>query len=215
MVNEMPTSGGVLNEIIDTPVFKDVLRGHLKGIEPTSSPDFVRDIMWQDLEVFLGVLGSLPSIINASIAAFSEILNQLGEKFPPQLLKAFIGSILNEIDMDAVKQCGNSCKSIGKEILEHSPEIESSLNAAATEITAKGINAFTQFINSINRNNPDALGKFVSGIAARIDAPALGKATQNLTHSVLDERPHLVGWLGRILLGRIKRYFRAKRERTH
>jgi len=88
-----------LEEILSRPVFKDSLRSMIKNIDPESTRGLVNTIMWKDQEVLLSLLGSLPLIANTLIIALDELLTQVDQKFPLELLKGFSESILDDIDI--------------------------------------------------------------------------------------------------------------------
>lgn len=91
-------SDRVLKELLKKPGFKEGVRTVLQNIDPDSSRRLVRTMMWQDPEFFMGVLGSVPSVVNSLTQGVDELLTQLNEKFPPQLLHDFIKSIVLSLD---------------------------------------------------------------------------------------------------------------------
>lgn len=92
------TTNRMLAGFLNKPEFKENLRITLKNIDPESSPELVKTLLWQDIEVSLGLLGALPGVANSLIRAIDELLIQIVDKFTPDLLAGFVGSLLDEID---------------------------------------------------------------------------------------------------------------------
>lgn len=91
-----------LSVLLADPGFKDDLRAIISAIDPEGAPAIVRTILWRDPEVVLGILGALPEIINALVNAADELVVQVREKFTPELLESFVGSILNDVDSERI-----------------------------------------------------------------------------------------------------------------
>jgi hypothetical protein len=92
-----------LKELLKKPSIKDDVRAVLKSMDdPDAGRELVRTFLWQDVEFSLGVLSGLPAIANVLIRAFDEILEQVDDKFAPELLHGFVESILAEIDTETL-----------------------------------------------------------------------------------------------------------------
>ncbi len=200
-----PKRGSIIDEILKTPVFKEVLRGHLKAIDAGKGPRMARSIMWQDVEVFLAILGSFPPIINKWIATIGESGRQISEKFAPQLLKEFMGNLLKDIDLDAIKECGTTYKELSRRFLEHSPEITSGIGDRLAKAMAKGINSFSYMVNAKAQHDPGFLDRFMSQVSRHVDKDALRDASLIITDAVLDHRPHIAPLAGKVIARRVKK----------
>ena len=99
----MPAEGGVMKEVLSTPFVKDLIRSNLQNIKPDKTHPVVNALIWQDPEVILSVLGSIPSVVNSCTGALAEAGKQLNEKFSPILLRDYVGSILKDIDTEELK----------------------------------------------------------------------------------------------------------------
>ena len=53
--------------------------------------------MWEDTELSMSVLGTVPDLVNIAILGSKEIMEQLG-KYPPLLLDRFLSGLLERID---------------------------------------------------------------------------------------------------------------------
>ena len=92
----------ILSEILKKPGFKDDVRDALKSIDPDAGRELVKTFLWQDLEFSLGLMGSLPAIANTIIRAIDELILQVNEKYPVELLKGFADSLLKDIDTESL-----------------------------------------------------------------------------------------------------------------
>ena len=106
----------VLKELLKKPGFKEGVRTVLQNIDPESSRRLVRTMMWQDPEFFLGVLGAVPSIVNALAQGVDEMLTQLNEKFSPQLLHDFMKSIVLSLEKNTLENIVRNGKLLGTQL---------------------------------------------------------------------------------------------------
>lgn len=91
----------VLRELLRTPRFKAGLKMVLNSLDPDSAPDLVKTLMWEDTDVFLSLLGSLPEIINLVLLALRELTVQL-DNFTPEMLADFMAQVLEKLDGEAL-----------------------------------------------------------------------------------------------------------------
>ena len=119
-----------LEELLSRPVFKDSLRSIIKNIDPESARRLVNTIMWKDQEVLLALLGSLPLIANTIITALDELLAQVNQKFPPELLKGFAESILADIDIDKLSSVTSRFQDLKNEL---SPVLDKALKGKSKD----------------------------------------------------------------------------------
>ena len=94
----------LLSNRLKNPAFKDSVRSVMQNIDPDSTPKLAKTIMWQETEFFLGLLGAVPRIANVFISLVDEILNELTQKFSPELLEGYVESMIDEIDKEAIKR---------------------------------------------------------------------------------------------------------------
>ena len=125
-------SDRVLKELLKKPGFKEGVRTVLQNIDPESSRRLVRTMMWQDAEFFLGVLGAIPSIINSIAQGVDEMLVQLNEKFPPQLLHDFIKSLVSSLDKETLESIVRNGKVLATQLWVVAEETYNEQNAANT-----------------------------------------------------------------------------------
>jgi hypothetical protein len=92
----------ILSEILKKPGFKDDVRDALRSIDPDAGRELVKTFLWQDFEFSLGLMGGLPAIANTIIRAFDELLIQVNEKYPLELLRGFTDSLLKDIDTESL-----------------------------------------------------------------------------------------------------------------
>ncbi len=93
----------VLRELLKSPRFKASVKVVLNSIDPESSPQLVRTFLWEDVDIFLDLLGVFPELINAFILGFKELVIQL-RNFPPEILAGFISQIMENVDGQALGQ---------------------------------------------------------------------------------------------------------------
>lgn len=204
-----PAEGGVLKEVLRTPFVKDLIRSSLQSRKPDKSHPLVIALIWQDPEVILSILGSLPAVVNSCVGALGETGKQLNEKFSPELLKGYLGSILNDIDTDEFKVLAEAYSTMIKNLWEVSPELREALGKAITQdappLIGKGISSAARFVNEVSKNDPRLISKFVSDVVANIDKDELKDATHTIVNAVLDQKLSLVSWTWQLIRKRMKR----------
>ena len=123
----------VLKELLKKPGFKEGVRTVLQNIDPESSRRLVRTMMWQDPEFFLGVLGAVPPIVNCLTQSIDELLIQLNEKFPPQLLHDFLKSLVLALDKKTLESIVRNGKVLAAELWTVAEETYNEQNASSTD----------------------------------------------------------------------------------
>ncbi|NLZ28649.1 MAG: hypothetical protein GX887_06770 [Firmicutes bacterium] len=91
----------VTQELLKTPRFKAALKIIINSIDTGSVPQLVRTLMWEDTELFMSVLGTIPDLVNITILGGKEIMEQL-RNYPPLLLDRFLSGLLERIDGQAL-----------------------------------------------------------------------------------------------------------------
>jgi len=202
-------AGGALKEVLSTPFVKDIIRSNLQNIKPDKTHPLVNTLIWQDPEIILSILGSLPSVVNSCVGALAEAGKQLNEKFPPELLRDYLTSMAKDIDTDELKKLVEAYAALIKNIWEVSPELRETLGKTITQeappLIGKGINSATRFINEVSKSDPQIVSKLVSDIVANIDGDALRDASHTIVNAALDQKLHLISWVWQLMKKRIKR----------
>lgn len=208
---QTPKQGGIIGELLKTPVFKDILRNNLKGLQYGSGSTMIKTIMGRDPEVFLNLASSTPSLANIIIRSLAELGAQLKKQYPPDTLATFMGSILKEIDKDSLMQCGTVWKELIGSLLQSSPEVTgkiiSSALASGPAVTAGAINAVSNTLNSLEKDRPGALSAFITDMLLHIDRPGASGAARLVAGALLDQKWHVCSWLFGLAVHRIKKRF--------
>lgn len=191
----------LLKETLRTPLVKDLLR---RRLQDASRPPRAagRTLLWQDPEVSLGILGALPGYVNRSVATLNELLAEMEDKFTPEILRAFLLSIINEIDLAQLRQTGASLGRLALRLADVSdiPSVAATLSRQAGA-AAKGLS------ETINRHRPE-IDAALSTAGKNLDGARLQQALVDLTEVVLDHRPPLLPFAFSLLKRRLQRLFR-------
>lgn len=205
----MPAEGGVMKEVLSTPFVKDIIRNNLQNIKPDKTHPVVNALIWQDPEIILSVLGSIPPVVNSCVGALGETGRQLNEKFPPELLRDYLESILKDIDTSEFKGLAEAYVTLIKNLWDVSPEFREIVAKAITRdappLIGKGINSATNFINEVNKSDPRVVSKFVSDVVANIDGNEFRDAFHTIVNAILDQKLKLVSWTWHLIRKRMKR----------
>jgi hypothetical protein len=205
----MPAEGGVMKEVLSTPFVKDLIRSNLQNIKPDKTHPVVNALIWQDPEVILSVLGSIPPVVNSCTGALAEAGKQINEKFSSILLRDYIGSILKDIDTEELKGLAEAYAALVKNLWEVSPELREAVGKAITEdappLIGKGISSACRFVNEASKEDPRVVSKLVSDVVANIDGDEFRDATHTIVNAVLDQKLHLISWTWQLIRKRMKR----------
>lgn len=211
----IPRQGGVIKELLKTPVFKDIFRNNATALRYGSGSGMIRSIMGQDPEVFLNLAVSAPSLVNILIRALAELGRQLKQQYPPDTLVVFMESILKEIDTDSLKQCGTVWKELIVSLLKSSPQqVEKLISLALSSgpaVAAEAIDTFSRTVNTLEKDRPGAISGFITDMLLQIDRPGASDAARLVAEAVLDQKWHLGSWLFGLAKHRIKK--RISRQR--
>ena len=166
-------------------------------------------LIWQDPEVILSILGSIPPVVNSCAGALTEVGKQVNEKLSPELIRDYFSSILKDIDTGEFKALAEAYAALIKNVWEVSPELRDAIAKAVTQDTppliGKGINSATRFINEVNKSDPRVVSKFVSDVVANVDGDEFRDATHTIVNAVLDQKLHLISWTWQLIRKRMKR----------
>ena len=205
----MPAEGGVMKEVLSTPFVKDIIRNNLQNIKPDKTHPVVNALIWQEPEIILSILGSIPPVVNSCVGALGETGRQINEKFSPRLLSDYVGSILKDIDTDELKALVDAYVEMGKNLWEASPEFREAVGKAITKdappLIGRGISSACRVVNEISKNDPRAVSKFLSDVSDNIEGNALRDATHTIVNAVLDQKLYLFSWTWQLLKKRFSR----------
>ncbi len=212
-----PRQGGVIRELMRTPVCKDILRENLKAVRSMDGRTLVGALMEEDPEVFLGLIATVPSLANAFLGSLAELGERIGSQFPPGILAAFMESLAGEVDADAARRCGAAWRNVVISLWEASPEIRTELVntilTAGPKIAGDGINALARGMNSLERERPGTISSFMTGVFSNLDRPEVSKGMKTLAGAMLDQKWHMLSWLSGFVLERMKKRFGRKERR--
>lgn len=205
----IPAEGGVMKEVLSTPFVKDLIRINLQNIKPDKTHPVVNALIWQDPDVILSVLGSIPAVVNSCTGALAEAGKQINEKFSSEMLRDYVGSILKDIDTEELKVLAEAYVALGKNLWEVSPEFREIVGKAIKEdappLIGKGLSSACRFVNEVSKEDPQVVSKFVSDVVANIDGNEFRDATHTMVNAFLDQRLHLISWAWQLLRKRMKR----------
>jgi len=203
----------VLETILRSTLLKDLIRMKMSTIHPDSGRKAVKTILGEDPEVFFGIAGGLPVLVNSALGALTELAVQLKDKYPPHLLKSFLASLLADIDWEAATECSQAWADLVKTLLQASPELKDqvvlTLLYKGPGIKAGAINSFSGFVNGITRDDPQAISRFLSEVFAKVDGQELGKAAATMANALLDQKWRLASWVFELIKGRMKKRLTA------
>lgn len=91
----------VTRELLRTPRFKEGIKIVLNSLDPDSASDLVKTIMWEDADIFLSLLASLPEMLNIVFLALREMTAQLSN-FTPEMLNDFMEQTVANLDGEAL-----------------------------------------------------------------------------------------------------------------
>jgi hypothetical protein len=194
---------GLIQEILRKPTVKDIVRGHLRAISPGSGRELVKVLIWQDFEFLFSILGSIPAAVNNVVGGLAQLVKEIHDKFSPQMLKGYIGSILSDVDQAELKDCGKEVMAMVRDVLEDSPELKTFIIEQGPVYVARGINIGTKGINKVCLKDPALISTFLTHTIENLDKPALLDAVVNLVDAVLDQKLGIFALVSSLLKRRI------------
>jgi hypothetical protein len=188
----------VMKEILATPFIKDLIRASLKSAACKSDPSLVRTLLWEDPEVSLSVLSTLPHIVNQCTGALSEAGREIDEKFSPELLKGYLAAMGNDINTDNITACTEVWVRIISNLWEASPAFREDaadyLSQNLPHVLGTSVTTAARFINEIDRQDPRAVSRFVSNTLDNTDGKEIEGAARILFNAVLDHKSRFLSW---------------------
>ena len=188
----------VIKEILATPFVKDLIRSSLKSAACEKDPSLVRTLLWEDPEVSLAVLSTLPHLANRFTGALAEAGREIDEKFSPHLLKGYLTAMGNDIDTDRFKACAGVWEKVLSNLWEASPEfrkiLADYLSQNLPRILGTGVTSSARFINEMERQDPGAVSRFVAKTLDNTDRKEVEGAARILFNAVLDHKSRFLSW---------------------
>ena len=153
----------ILKEIIRTPAFLDIVRTNVKGLDRESAREVAKALIWEDMELSLGIVGTLPEFVNYLVAFAGELAVQISG-IPGELLGQYLSQASRAIDVEAIRELPGA----------FAPLVESAgLGEAAVRAFGGTVNAAAAVVNRAAERNPH----FVRDSVSAVDFRELGRAS--------------------------------------
>lgn len=188
----------VMKEILKTPFVKDLIRSSLNRAACENDPPVVSTLLWEDPEISLAVLSTLPHLINRCTGALADTGREIDEKFAPRLLKDYLMAMGEDIDTDRAIACADIWGKIISNLWETSPEFRKNLadylSLNLPRMLGSGVTATARFINEIDRQDHGAVSRFVAKTLDNTDGKEVEGATRILFNALLDQKSRFLSW---------------------
>jgi hypothetical protein len=161
----------VLREIIRTPAFLQIIKMHARDFDPESAREVVRTFLWEDADLSLSLVGTLPELVNYLSALVLELGRQMNN-FPGGLLDQYVSQAVTEIDLETFKEYPE----VFGPLLENMR-----FGEAAAVAVGKTVNTLADTVTRTAARNPD----FLKDILGQVDARALLRATLAVVRSAV------------------------------
>ena len=161
----------VLREIIRTPAFLQIIKMNARDFDPESAREVVRTFLWEDADLSLSLVGTIPELVNYLAAMVLELGKQMNN-FPGGLLDQYVSQIATEIDVELFKEYPE----VFGRLLENVRFSE-----AAAVAVGKTVTALAGTVTRTAARNPD----FLRDILGQIDGRAVFRAVMAVMRSAL------------------------------
>jgi hypothetical protein len=161
----------VLREIIRTPAFLQIIKLHARDFDPESAREVVRTFLWEDADLSLSLVGTLPELVNYLSALVLELGRQMNN-FPGGLLDQYVSQAVTEIDLETFKEYPE----VFGPLLENMR-----FGEAAAVAVGKTVNTLADTVTRTAARNPD----FMKDILGQVDGRALLRATLAVVRSAV------------------------------
>lgn len=181
--------GSLIQEIIATPFIKEMLREMLNSARASSASELIKNVMWQDMDLFLSLIASSPLIVNSLVNALSEVGSQLDEKFEPKMLKEYMGGVLDGIDTASFSRMLETYGRIVSKLMKRDDVRESVMKIIRETIASslgKGVNTTLKAINKAQDYEPAFISGTIDSFTAGIDNKEAGRALMGIINPALD-----------------------------
>lgn len=102
----------ILARLLETPAFKNSIRILFNNIDPPASRRLVQTLMWRDMDFSLSLAAACPALINTLASLSDELFTQIQEKFPEEMLTAYVADLLNDIDPNTLRRAREKGRSL-------------------------------------------------------------------------------------------------------
>lgn len=198
---------GALEELLATPVFKDILRESIDVEPPRHRAAHVERILFRDIDAMLNLASSIPSLFNRLVYVLTEVGAQLSDKSTPALTTSVLESFVDDVDTDAVRRCWEVWSTQTADVLDRSPETREKLEGAAVALLSHCI---ATVINELCRHvaypkTTSFSSKLIAETRKRIDWVSLESAWLHAADSLLDGQLDLFNRARRLVRHRLSR----------
>ncbi|MBN2298726.1 MAG: hypothetical protein JXM72_09035 [Deltaproteobacteria bacterium] len=205
------TRGSILEQILKTPAYKDILRVNLNEMRKETGSSLVKTLLSEDPEVLLSLISAATVFINTLVGASGELAVRVRNMYPPEMLKAYLISMAEDIDREAVKECSAAWSELVSDLWKASSDVRlqarKNILTSGPMVIAGAINTAARSINSLVRDDPNALNTFVSKVFRDVDNKEISLATMSLAEAFLDQKWHLASWAWALVRKRMRRKF--------
>lgn len=157
---------GIVRELIRTPVFKEVLLNHLRGIDPDSAKELVRTAIWEDVGFTMSALGATPQMVNWLAEALIELGVQLNN-FTLDILRDFLAHLGQDLDTERLKAVPEAYAPLVNQLLLEDREaldaLIAGLGAVADRLARAGERTWRKIWNTAD------FGKIRVGLTAHLE----------------------------------------------
>ncbi|MBN2179992.1 MAG: hypothetical protein JW743_11250 [Deltaproteobacteria bacterium] len=113
----------VLKVLLKRPVVKNNIRAVLSSVDSDNARELARTILWEDPEIVLSLMGAVPALANVLVRFLDEVIFQVREKFPPELLREFISAVLQDVDRESITRIRDNLSTMIQEgYFQYDPE---------------------------------------------------------------------------------------------
>ncbi len=164
----------VLRELLRTPRFKQAVKILLNSVDPESAPELARTLVWEDTDLFLSLLSTLPRLLNALVRLALELSEQLGN-FTPDLLDAYLGRLLEEVDGESAGEALGQAASLVGRVREAGEAAEGSAS---------------RLLEAVVRGYARGIGReWAGGLSAKVALKAITAAVSGLLEAAESDDP--------------------------
>jgi hypothetical protein len=113
----------ILKVLLKRPVVKNNIRAVLSSVDSDNARELARTILWEDPEIVLSLMGAVPALANVLVRFLDEVIFQVREKFPPELLREFISAVVQDVDRESITRIRDNLSTMIQEgYFQYDPE---------------------------------------------------------------------------------------------
>lgn len=198
---------GALEELLGTPVFKDILRESVDSVQPRQRSEHVERLLFRDIDATVNLASSIPSLFNRLVVDLTEVGVQLNDKSTPALTTSVLESFVDDVDRSALKRCWEVWSTQATTVIERSPETREKLEGMFVTLLSHCI---ATFVNELGRQvahpKPSSFpSKLLAETRRRIDSDVLERAWMSAMDALIDGHFDVVGKVRRLVKYRLSR----------